>query len=115
VNQIELSPYNTRTALVQLCWEQQIYPEAYSPLTCAARLTDPRLALIASKYQVSAAQILIRWSLQRGYICIPKSTRHARIVENASVFHFEVSADDMAALDRFDEYFVSGWDPTVAE
>jgi len=113
VNQIELSPYNTRKELVQFCRDQQIYPEAYSPLTCAARLEDPKLVTMAGKYGVSAAQLLIRWSLQKGYISIPKSTKEERIIENSSVFHFEISPADMVTLDGFDEYFVSGWDPTV--
>jgi len=114
VNQIELNPYITRKELCEFCTAQGIIPEAYSPLTKAQKLNDPKLVAIANRYQTTTAQILIRWCLQKGYIVIPKSTNEIRIQENANVFHFEISPEDMRTLDGFDEYLVTGWDPTVA-
>ncbi len=113
VNQIELNPYNTREGIVAFCKANHIVAEAYSPLTCAAKLQDPKLVTVAQSYKVSPAQLLIRWCLQKGYIVIPKSTKEHRIVENSTVFHFDISETDMALLDSFDENFCSGWDPTV--
>jgi diketogulonate reductase-like aldo/keto reductase len=87
--------------------------ECYSPLTKAKKLEDPRLVEIAQKYHMSAAQVLIRWCLQKGYIVIPKSVHEERIRENAQVFDKNISPEDMKKLDGFDEYLVTGWDPTV--
>ncbi len=73
---------------------------------------------MAKKYHLTTAQALIRWCLQRDVIVIPKSTTPARIKENASaeeVFGAEhqLTEEDMRAMDAFDEYFVTGWDPTT--
>lgn len=114
VNQIELSPYNDRSrrAVVDVCREHGIQVEAYSPLTKAQKLRDPRLAQIADHYGKTPAQVLIRWSLQRGYVVIPKSTDRGRIRENAAVFDFHIVDRDMVTLEEFDEGLVTGWDPT---
>jgi diketogulonate reductase-like aldo/keto reductase len=79
----------------------------------AQKLSDPKLVAIASKYGLTSAQVLIRWCLQKGYVVIPKSTNPDRIRENAQVFATEISQEDMNTLDSFDEYLVTGWDPTV--
>ncbi|HET7392160.1 MAG TPA: aldo/keto reductase, partial [Candidatus Binatia bacterium] len=60
------------------------------------------------------AQILIRWALQRGLVVIPKSSNRRRIVENADVFDFEISKDDMRLLDNFNENLRTCWDPSDA-
>jgi diketogulonate reductase-like aldo/keto reductase len=116
VNQIELSPfvYLFRKATIDFCFENNIAIEAYSPLTKARKLDDPNLAKIAGKYDKTTAQILIRWALQHEFIVIPKSTKQHRIVENASVFDFSISEDDMDFLDGLNENLVTGWDPTNA-
>jgi diketogulonate reductase-like aldo/keto reductase len=62
----------------------------------------------------STAQILIRWALQHGLVVIPKSTRRGRIFENADVFDFEISAEDMRLLDGLNEDLRTCWDPTKA-
>ncbi|KAF9279283.1 hypothetical protein BGZ68_008029 [Mortierella alpina] len=91
-----------------------IVAEAYSPLAQGHKLDDPVLVKIASKYSKSPAQILIRWSLQKGNIVIPKSARKERIKANADVFDFDIADGDMAALDALNEDYVTEWDPTVA-
>eukprot|EP00698_Gefionella_okellyi_P015962 TRINITY_DN4539_c0_g1_i2.p1 TRINITY_DN4539_c0_g1~~TRINITY_DN4539_c0_g1_i2.p1 ORF type:complete len:287 (-),score=54.85 TRINITY_DN4539_c0_g1_i2:749-1609(-) len=113
VNQIEVSPYNTREELCKFCVDNNIVVEAYSPLTRGRKLNDQKLVAIASKYKKSTAQLLIRWSLQRGYVCLPKSSHEKRLVENADVFDFEISDADMKTLNGFDEGLVCGWDPTT--
>lgn len=116
VNQIELSPfiYLFRKDTVDFCLENNITIEAYSPLTKGHRLDDPNLAKIAAKYEKTAAQILIRWALEHEFIVIPKSTKQHRIIENASVFDFSISKEDMDFLDGLNENLVTGWDPTDA-
>ncbi len=87
----------------------------YSPLTHGKRLDDQRLLEIAKTYAKSAAQILIRWSLQHGMVVLPKSIRSERIEENADVFRIsEISAKDMTLLDNMDENLRTCWDPTDA-
>jgi len=62
----------------------------------------------------STAQILIRWALQRPLVVIPKSANRTRIFENADVFNFEITAEDMRLLDGFNENLRTCWDPTNA-
>ncbi|KAF8938009.1 hypothetical protein BGZ58_001750 [Dissophora ornata] len=107
-------PWLTREEIVSFCEAQHIAIEAYSPLSRGHKLQDPMLNKIAVKYSKSAAQILIRWSLQKGYIVLPKSAHKERIEQNADVFDFDLADGDMNMLDSFNENYVSGWDPTVA-
>ena len=103
VNQVEFHPYLYQKDLLQYCSSENIQLEAYSPLTKGQRLEDPKLLAIAQKYSKSAAQILIRWSLQLGLVVIPKSADPVRIKENSEVFDFEISPEDMERLNAFDE------------
>ncbi len=116
INQIELSPYNylQRKPVVGLCRHNNIQVEAYSPLTKALKLNDPKLVDIARRYNKTPAQILIRWALQKEAVVIPKSVHKERIIENADVFDFSISTEDMEALDSFNENLATGWDPTDA-
>ena len=61
----------------------------------------------------SPAQVLIRWSLQRGFVVLPKSVHAERIAENGTVFDFALSAAQMQRLDALDESFTTGWDPAT--
>jgi methylglyoxal/glyoxal reductase len=103
VNQIELHPFWYQKELAEYCQQNNIVVEAYSPLARAERLSDPRILAIATKYGKSAAQVLIRWSLQHGWVVIPKSVHRERIVENKDVFDFELKEEDMEALDALNE------------
>lgn len=104
-NQIELSPFLQRAKLVQFCRDKGITIEAYSPLARGRKLQDHRLVEIAQKYGKTAAQVAIRWSLQQGFVVIPKSVHQSRIVENAQVFDFELADEDMRILNGMDENY----------
>ena len=69
---------------------------------------------IAKRYNKSSAQVLIRWGLQHNLIVLPKSANKDRIIENASVFDFIISEEDMKTLDGFNENLRTCWDPTDA-
>lgn len=112
VNQVELSPFLYQEELIRYCEGKGIAVEAYSPLTKGQRLGDPTLVEVARRHSRTPAQVLIRWCLQHGLIVIPKSTRKERIHENADVFGFELSAEEMRTLDGLDEELRTSWDPT---
>ena len=135
VNQIEMHPYLYQRELLQYCRKNNIVIEAYSPLTHGERLDDPKLLAIARKYPnkrmaidaelsrtkplvksgtKSPAQILIRWALQHDVVVIPKSANRQRIIEDADVYDFAISEEDMRTLDGFNENLRTCWDPTRA-
>ena len=103
VNQIQLSPFAFRRGLLEACEARGIVVEAYSPLGTGRHLGDARVGEIAERLGRTPAQVLVRWSVQRDIVVLPKSTHRERIVENAQVFDFELTDDDMAALDALDE------------
>ncbi len=115
VNQVEFSPYLYQKELLGFCSSHGIQLEAYSPLTRGLKLKDPRLVSIARKYHKSTAQILIRWVLQRGIVAIPKSSKEEHIHDNANVFDFAISTEDMRAIDSFNTNLRIGWDPSTVE
>jgi len=98
VNQIRLCPGDTQDEVVEYCRSRNILLEAYSPLGVGKIFDVPEMQMLAEKYEKSIAQICIRWSLQRGYLPLPKSVTPARIKENAEVFDFELSADDVQLI-----------------
>jgi methylglyoxal/glyoxal reductase len=100
VNQVKCSPFDFDQDVYNFCQQNKIAVEAYSPLTRGQQLSNETLQAIARKYHKSAAQILIRWALQKDMIVIPKSSQQQHILENANVFDFEISAIDMATLDK---------------
>lgn len=111
LNQIELHPWLQRTELVDYLRKHGIVAEAYSPLTRGQRLEDPQLVALSKKYNKSAAQILIKWSLQSGFVTLPKSVHADRIKSNFEVFDFELTKEDFEALGDKNAYGVTGWDP----
>jgi methylglyoxal/glyoxal reductase len=112
VNQVEFSPFLYQEELLHSCQGQGIAVEAYSPLTKGQRLAHPTLVKMGKRHGKTPAQVLIRWCLQHGLIVIPKSTREERIRENADVFGFELSPEDMRVLDGLNENLRTSWDPT---
>ena len=98
VNQIRLCPGDTQDELVKYCRERNILLEAYSPLGTGQIFKDPEMQALAEKYQKSIAQICIRWSLQNGFLPLPKSVTAERISENIDVFGFELSDDDVGLI-----------------
>lgn len=111
VNQIEVHPFLQHRDTRAWCSEKKIIVEAYSPLTRGQRLRDPKVAAIATRIGRTPAQVLLRWGVQHGMVTLPKSVREARIVENASLFDFELDGAAMKELDALDEGKATGWDP----
>jgi diketogulonate reductase-like aldo/keto reductase len=101
VNQIQFSPWRYRRELLDACEGHGIALEPYSPLN-TADLDDPALSEVAGRHGRTPAQVVLRWCVQRNLPTIPKSVRRERIEENAQVFDFELSDEDMAALDALD-------------
>lgn len=112
VNQVEFNPFLYQRALLEFCTAHDIALVAYCPLARAQKLGEPRLRKIADKHHKTAAQIMIRWALQRGIGAIPKSSDPRRIAENTQVFDFALDADDMRQLDALDVGLRTCWDPT---
>jgi diketogulonate reductase-like aldo/keto reductase len=94
---------------------RNIYVEAYTPLIRGKKFGDKKLVEIAEKYNKTQAQILIRWAIQVGTIVLPKSVTPERIKENADVFDFEISEEDIDYMESFNENFRVAWDPTDIE
>ncbi len=110
-NQVEFHPYYYQKELLEYCNSKNIVIEAYSPLVHAKRMDEARLVLISKEMSKTPAQILIRWAIQRGMVVLPKSVNEGRIIENFSVFDFEISDSLMKRLDDLNESFVTCWDP----
>lgn len=98
VNQIRLCPGNTQNDVVEYCRVREILTEAYSPLGTGKIFAVPEMQALAKKYNRSIAQICVRWSLQMGFLPLPKSVTAERIRENADVFDFTISDEDIAAI-----------------
>ena len=102
VNQVQFSPFEFRRALLDACERVGVALEAYSPLGTGRHLGDRQVARVAERLGRTPAQVLIRWALQRNVVVLPKSTHRERIEQNAQVFDFELSQQDIAALDALD-------------
>ncbi|MFS0782619.1 aldo/keto reductase [Bacillus sp. 1P06AnD] len=111
VNQIELHPNLNQEALRAYCQTQQIAVEAWSPLARGRLLNDPQLKQIAEKHGKTVAQVILRWDLQHDIITIPKSVKPHRIEENADLFDFALSDEEMATIDRMNTNERAGQDP----
>lgn len=111
VNQVEYHPLLTQEPLLGFCKEQQIQLEAWSPLARGQILGHPTLVDIAEKYQKSTAQLVLRWDLQNGVVTIPKSVTAKRIKDNADIFNFELSLDDMRRISGLNEEMRTGPHP----
>lgn len=98
VNQIELHPYLSQEPLRAFCKQQDIAVTAWSPLGRGALLEDETILKIGEKYRKSPAQIVLRWHIQNDILVIPKSVTPSRIEENAGIFHFELTAEEMKAI-----------------
>ncbi len=103
VNQIELHPWCQQKEIVKFCEDNGIVVEAYSPLVRNYKANDPTLVDMAKKHEKTTAQILIRWSLQKGWVTLPKSDNVDRIKANADVYGFTLPDGDMKKLDDLDE------------
>ncbi|HEY5853528.1 MAG TPA: aldo/keto reductase [Aldersonia sp.] len=122
VNQIEIHPYFKQSDLLAVDAQHGIVSQAWSPIggitfyrdgSHGSTLTDPVIGGIAGKHGKTAAQVMLRWHLQQGRQVIPKSVTPSRIAENFDVFDFELSADDLAAIDALDTGVRGGPEPAV--
>ncbi|GIP59889.1 aldo/keto reductase [Paenibacillus sp. FSL W8-0186] len=111
VNQVELHPLLSQVELREYCKSQGIQIEAWSPLAQGKLLDNEVLKAIGAKYGKSTAQVIIRWDLQHGIVTIPKSSNPKRIVENANVFDFELTAEEMKQIDGLNQDQRVGPDP----
>jgi len=112
VGQYELHPWLARPDIVDWLQKRNVVIQAYSPLVRATKMEDLLLQNLAKKHSKTPAQILIRWSLQKGFVPLPKSVTDKRIAENAAVFDFELTGEDLETLDT-GEYRNVCWDPTT--
>ncbi|KAL2865964.1 aldo/keto reductase [Aspergillus lucknowensis] len=113
VGQYEIHPWLGRSEVVEWLWKRGAVVQAYCPIVRNQRGDEPILQELSRKYGKTPAQVLIRWSLQKGFVPLPKSVTPSRIKENADVFDFELGEDDMARLTT-DKYEPCAWDPTVS-
>jgi diketogulonate reductase-like aldo/keto reductase len=111
VNQIECHPYFAQREVQDFGAEHGILTQAWSPIggitfyrdgSHGSTLDDPAIGDIAAAHGKSPAQVMLRWGLQQGRSVIPKSTKPSRIAENIDVFDFELSADELSAIDDLD-------------
>jgi len=100
VNQVELHPRLTQIELRDYCSEKNIQVESWSPLGRGNLLKEPTIEYVAKKHGKTPAQVIIRWHLQNELVVIPKSVTPERIVENANVFDFLLSQEDMNVLNQ---------------
>ena len=112
VNQVELHPHLSQKELLRFCQDQNIQMEAWSPLKRGGEmLEEPVLVELAQKYGKSAAQIILRWHLQNGVVIIPKSVQEHRIRDNADLFGFALTAEEMGRIDGLNRNHRTGKDP----
>jgi len=117
VNQLELHPGYMQQAAVQYCKEHGIQMQAWSPIGRRRILEDGLILELAGKYQVSSAQLCLRFLLQNDIIPLPKSSSMERMKQNMDLFHFEISEEDVSRLATMPQ---AGWsgehpDPELAQ
>lgn len=120
INQIETNPFNQQIEAQELMIQKGVQIESWAPFAEGKKglFQDEMLAGIASKYQKSIGQVVLRWLIQRNVIVIPKSTHKERIIENFNVFDFELNKEDMekiATMDTKTSCFFSHQDPKIVE
>lgn len=113
VNQIELHPWLAQKELKAYCESRDIRIQAYSPLAHGQKTGDASLKPVADKHGKSIAQVLLRWSIQKGNIVLVKSVSPQRIQENFAIFDFELDAGDIQTLDALDSGLRTCWDPSA--
>lgn len=100
VDQVELHPWLMREELVAYLHKNDISPEAYSPLTRGMWLKDANLMKVAKKHNKTTAQILINWSISKGFICLPRTSNYDRLISNIDVFDFKLDEEDLDLIEK---------------
>jgi diketogulonate reductase-like aldo/keto reductase len=113
VNQMEFHPYLIQQELVDKCHANGIVYQAWSPIMQGRVFDIPELKKIVKKYRKNAAQVVLRWDLQRGVATIPKSTNQARVEANADIFNFELTNEEMSIINNLDRNLRFGYDPML--
>ena len=116
VNQVELHPFFRQQKALDLMKEYGVIPEAWGPFAEGNHgiFSHPVLSKIGEKYGKSAAQVALRWNVQRGVVVIPKSVHKDRMEQNIDIWDFELSGEDMAEIDALDighSEIVNHYDP----
>ncbi|MBN1487091.1 MAG: aldo/keto reductase [Anaerolineae bacterium] len=111
VNQVEFHPYLQQVELQAYCQEHNIQVEGWRPIMGGKVLDIPELVAIGEKYNKSAVHVTLRWMLQLGVVMIPKSSQKRRIQDNANIFDFELSAEDMEIINSLDRDHRTGPHP----
>ncbi|MFN2744252.1 aldo/keto reductase [Bacillus sp. z60-18] len=115
VNQVEFHPRLTQLELRDYCKKQGIQLEAWSPLMQGKLLDHEGLKGIATKYNKSVAQVILRWDLQNEVVTIPKSVKEHRIIENADIFDFELAKEDVEKINALNQDERVGPDPDTMD
>jgi 2,5-diketo-D-gluconate reductase A len=104
VNQIEVNPFQQQIDTQKFLQDNNVQVEAWAPFAEGRQniFQNELLKSIAAKHKKSVAQVILRWVIQRGIIALAKTTRKDRMTENISVFDFELSTEDMAAISTLD-------------
>ena len=113
INQVQMHPQNPQEEMIDYCNRNKILPEAWSPLIQGQAFKRELLIEMAEKYNVTIAQLCIRFIVQKGAVPIPKSATPERIINNADVFSFSISQDDMEKIATLREYGMIGNPPSV--
>ena len=113
VNQVEMHPYMTQKPLIEYCRKLNINMEAWSPLGAgkSTLFDEPIIVDIAKKYGKVPSQVILRWDVQQGIMTIPKSANIDRMKNNLDIFDFELTADEMHAIDGLNKNLRTGPDP----
>ncbi|GAB2557740.1 aldo/keto reductase [Gracilibacillus alcaliphilus] len=111
VNQVEYHPHLQQKSLHEYCKQHNIQLEAWSPLKQGELLNDPTLIEIAERHGKSTAQVILRWDLQQEVITIPKSVKQHRIHENADIFDFELTNEEIKQIEAMNKDERVGSDP----
>lgn len=114
VNQIEISPWLMRQQLADFCKSKGLVVEAYAPLTHGYKLNHPNVLRVAKEVGCNPGQVLIRWSLQHGYVPLPKSKTVNRLQGNFDTYNIELTPEQLSFLDQPDAYEPTDWECTDA-
>ena len=120
VNQVELHPFFAQTEALEVMKEYGVQPEAWAPLAEGKHgiFTDLMLTEIGAKYGKTAAQVVLRWNVQRGVVILPKSTKYARMLQNKDILDFELTNEEMekiTALSLDHSEIINHFDPKLVQ